>query len=93
MTTPFGFFVVFVNVISLIVGYGIYRKILNTLVGKKNGGIVEKVAVLFFICLLMICINTMAFVSSYVFVWEKTYRAYVELKYEATVIVGIKKRS
>lgn len=38
----------------------------------------------------MVCINTMTFVASYVFVWEKTYRAYVELKYEATVI-GYKK--
>lgn len=88
--TFFGFFVAFVNIISLFIGYRIYRKLRAKSVDKKEGSILEKGFVLFFVCLLMICINTMTFVSSYTFIWEKTYRAYVELTYEATV-VGYKK--
>lgn len=88
--TSFGFFVVLINIISLFIGYRIYKKLRSKSPDKKEGNIIEKGFVLFFVCLLMICINTMTFVSSYTFIWEKTYRAYVELKYEATVI-GYKK--
>lgn len=88
--SSFGFVVVFVNAISLFVGYGIYRKILGKPNDKKEAGAIEKVCVFLFICLLMVCINTMTFVAAYVFVWEKTYRAYAEVAYEATV-VGYKK--
>lgn len=84
--TLFGFLIVLINIISIYIGYKIYKKISSKSPDKQEGGFIEKEFVLFFVCLIMICINTMTFVSSYTFIWEKTYRAYVELKYEATVI-------
>lgn len=88
--TFFGFFVAFVNIISLCIGYRIYKKLRAQSVGKKKGSILERGFVLFFVCLLMICINMMTFVISYTSIWMKTYRTYVELQYVATVI-GYKK--
>ncbi|KMQ65437.1 hypothetical protein ACM46_05945 [Chryseobacterium angstadtii] len=88
--TFFGFFVAFITLISIFTGYKIYEKVLNKSEDKKRESIAEKIVVLFFVSLLMTGINIMTFVSSYTFIWEKTYRAYYEPRYEATVI-GYKK--
>ncbi|MFN1215380.1 hypothetical protein ACKW6Q_00210 [Chryseobacterium kwangjuense] len=88
--TFFGFFITFIVLISIFTGYKIYKKVLNKSDDKKKERIGEKIVVLFFVSLLMTIVNIMTFVSSYSFIWEKTYRAYHEPVYEATVI-GYKK--
>lgn len=89
--TFFGYFVVVVILFSIYAGYRIFSKIIRTRnADKKEGGILEKGFLLFFVCLIMMVINTLTFVLSYSFFWEKAYRTLSENRYEA-VVTGYKK--
>lgn len=89
--TFFGCFVLVVTLFSVYAGYRIFNKVSqNKNRDKKEGGILEKGFLLFFVCLIMMVINTLTFVLSYSFFWEKAYRTLSENKYEA-VVTGYKK--
>ena len=87
----FGYFVGFIFLFSLFIGYKIFKKIDETKspLNKKNGFLGNFFFILV-ISLIMILINAMTFVTSYSFFWEKAYRSITENRYEATVI-GYKK--
>lgn len=89
--TFFGYFVLVVTLFSVYAGYRIFSKIIRIRNrDKKEGSIPEKIFLLFFVCLVMIVINTLTFVLSYSFFWEKAYRTLSENRYEA-VVTGYKK--
>ncbi|PIF46910.1 hypothetical protein CLU96_3956 [Chryseobacterium sp. 52] len=91
--TFFGYFVLGINLFSLYIGYRIFDKVLKKKSSVKGeGNFFEKGLVLFFICLLMISINSLTMILSYTFFWEKAYRSISENKYEA-VVIGYKKES
>ncbi|MGG7551266.1 hypothetical protein ACQ7CX_11655 [Chryseobacterium arthrosphaerae] len=91
--TVFGYFVLAVALFSLYIAYRIFEKISKQRnVVKGDAGLLEKSAVLFFICLLTVGLNSLTAVLSYTFFWEKAYRAVNENKYEA-VVVGYKKET
>ncbi|KFF18533.1 hypothetical protein [Chryseobacterium sp. JM1] len=89
--TFFGGFVAVVVLFSIFLGYRIFSKISDKKQNSgKTGGFLEKAFLLFFVSLIMVSINGLAFILSYSFFWEKAYRTFDEPQYTATVI-GYKK--
>lgn len=87
----FTIFIVVILLFSLYFGYKVYLKLLQKQqVKDEKTSLLGKIILLFFASLIIVSLNILTLVLSYSYIWEKTFRAYNEQKYEA-VVVGYKK--
>lgn len=87
----FAVFIVAILLFSLYSGYKVYLKLLKKQhIKDEKNSLFGKILLLFFTSLIIVSLNILTLVLSYSYIWEKTFRAYNEQKYEA-VVIGYKK--
>lgn len=87
----FGFFVSFIFLLSLVIGYNIFKKIAKTnRHSNKKNSFLGNTFLILFISIVMVTLNAITFITSYSFFWEKAYGTMMEDQYEA-IVVGYEK--
>lgn len=74
----------------MFIAYKIFRKISDKKSNEEKGNLLQKISLILFISTLLFSLNSLTFITSYSFFWNKVYRVISENKHEA-VVIGYKK--
>lgn len=82
--TSLGYLSIVIIVCSLFIAYHLSLKIFRKT--DNQGKMLEKVFIIIFTSLILCILNSLTFITSYSYFWEKAYRSITENKYEAIVV-------